>query len=61
MTRSSIGSVRSAAPGPRFARPKPENALDSGRTISRLGVTMAHMLNAGKSVVFAFAAPIRTR
>ena len=43
-----------------FAR-KPEKALDSGPTISRLEVSMAHMLNAGKSVVFAFAAHIRTR
>ena len=40
---------------------KPEKALDSGDTISRLEVSMAHMLNAGKSVVFAFAAHIRMR
>jgi hypothetical protein len=40
---------------------KPEKALDSGATFSRLGVSMAHMLNAGKSVVFAFAAHIRMR
>jgi hypothetical protein len=42
-------------------RPKPEKDLDSGAGISRLGVSMAHMLNAGKSVVFAFAAHTRTR
>jgi hypothetical protein len=42
-------------------RAKPEKGLDSGDTISRLEVSMAHMLNAGKSVVFAFAAHIRTR
>jgi hypothetical protein len=42
-------------------RAKPEKGLDSGPTISRLEVSMAHMLNAGKSVVFAFAAHIRTR
>ena len=35
--------------------------LASGSTISRLGDSMAHMLNAGKSKVFAFAAHIRTR
>ena len=40
---------------------KPEKWLDSGYNISRLGVSMAPMLNAGKSVVFAFAAHIRTR
>jgi hypothetical protein len=43
-----------------FAR-KPEKELDSGGTVSSLEVSMAHMLNAGKSIVFAFAAPIRTR
>jgi hypothetical protein len=47
-------------PAALFAR-KPEKALDSGPTISRLEVSMAHMLNAGKSVVFAFAAHIRMR
>ena len=40
---------------------KPEKALDSGTGISSLEVSMARTLNAGKSVVFAFAAHIRTR
>jgi len=35
--------------------------LFSGDTTSSLEVSMAHMLNAGKSVVFAFAAHIRMR
>jgi hypothetical protein len=34
--------------------------LGSGGGTSRLGGSMAQMLNAGKSIVFAFAAHIRT-
>jgi len=53
--------VRGAAAGRAPHGSKPEKALDSGGTISRLVYSMAHMLNAGKSVVFAFAAHIRMR
>jgi hypothetical protein len=51
----------------RGRRPRPmrvenrRNRLYSGGTISRLGGSMAPMLNAGKSIVSAFAAHIRMR
>ncbi len=61
VTRSppTAGRGLRAAPRPRARNRR--TVLSSGSTTSRLGVEMAHMLNAGKSKVFAFAAHIRTR
>jgi hypothetical protein len=58
-----LSPQRGVASGPRPVPPLEtgEQSWLSGSSTSRLGDSMAHMLNAGKSKVFAFAAHIRTR